>query len=957
MSTRSAERPDVSVVVIVYNDAKRLPTAVASVLRQTLRNLEVIIADDCSTDDTAQVAAELCASDPRVRYVRLPQNSGGCGAPRNTGVAQARGEAIMFLDSDDRYERHACKNLLEALEDADADFSMGLTRREYMDTKRQTRWYPELFEQRRVVNGIHEEPRLITDTLSVNKLYRRDFLIEHGLSFPEDIHYEDQVFTIAAYQRARRIAVIPENVYLWRIYPTSAVKSITNQRHELANFLSRREANVRIDAFLREAGDAELARVKDIKFLEHDLRLYLQDAIYGDATVVAAVLEEAEAYLRSIPAERFLEIPVALRAAVGMALRRDVAGLREVMLLDRRNILASRVGVVDGHTYLSARSQAPGPDPRFALDAMENRFLRVDGWNLLEAPAGSYHLAHEVTSTSRRGRTLVLVGRSFDALGKLAGASGDWQITLRARLVGRSGLVTFDVVPTHVDAEGVRWRVEIPPLAELAPVDPKLQWRFTVATRIGARTSETRLIWPREVPPEAMTVPLVSRTALGLTGTIGPDVDANAEIRLTTADDLRKRVANRVRKRYVPLFDQRVRRPWRDPWSSDSPLARLYAAWRRMPLDPRLVVFEANLGTVYGDSPKYVFEALRRLRPDLSFVWALPDGHEPPAPGVKVVRRGSPAYLRALARASYWVDNQTFPAYVRKRPGQRYLQTWHGIPLKRMGRHIEGAEVLEQLPDRGIGAWDQLVVSSDYFERTLAEAFSFRGERLRYGTPRNDVLVNGTLTREQARVRLDLPADARVVLYAPTFRESAPGRKHAVTVPFDVPAVLDGLGEDTYLLLRPHYLNRVHVPPAARYRAIDVGSVEDVNLLYVAADVLVTDYSSVMFDFALLRKPMVFYTYDYEEYLATRGTYFDLREEGPGRFAADTEALIDALHTAEEDRTAMESTYERFIARYCGQEDGLAAERVALRLLDGGAGDPASDSASGSASDSNGARR
>ena len=94
--------------------------------------------------------------------------------------------------------------------------------------------------------------------------------------------------------------------------------------------------------------------------------------------------------------------------------------------------------------------------------------------------------------------------------------------------------------------------------------------------------------------------------------------------------------------------------------------------------------------------------------------------------------------------------------------------------------------------------------------------------------------------------------------------------------------------DNTYLLLRPHYLNRIHVPGVARHRTLDVSRVQDVNLLYHAADVLVTDYSSVMFDFALLRKPIVFYTFDYAEYLSTRGTYVDLIDIGPGPFVSTT---------------------------------------------------------------------
>lgn len=156
----------------------------------------------------------------------------------------------------------------------------------------------------------------------------------------------------------------------------------------------------------------------------------------------------------------------------------------------------------------------------------------------------------------------------------------------------------------------------------------------------------------------------------------------------------------------------------------------------------------------------------------------------------------------------------------------------------------------------------------------------------------------------------------------------------AVKTPFDVGALFEGFDDNTYLLLRPHYLNRIDVPSAARHRTLDVSDVEDVNILYVAADILITDYSSVMFDFALLRKPIVFYTYDYAQYLAARGTYFDLVEMAPGRFAATTQELASALASAEADRPLFATKYEAFVDRYCGVEDGKASARALARLLD-----------------------
>src|SRR4051794_23392798 len=160
--------PDVSVVVIVYNDAARLPRAVASALEQSLHGVEVIIVDDASTDATPRAAGQLAADHAdRVRMVRLTTNSGGCGRPRNAGIKVARGRYVMFLDSDDTLDRHACRNLLAAAEETGADVVSGRCVRVFAD--REQNWYPDLYRRRQVLAGITDNPDLLYDTLCTNK--------------------------------------------------------------------------------------------------------------------------------------------------------------------------------------------------------------------------------------------------------------------------------------------------------------------------------------------------------------------------------------------------------------------------------------------------------------------------------------------------------------------------------------------------------------------------------------------------------------------------------------------------------------------------------------------------------------------------------------------------------------------------------------------------------------------
>lgn len=932
MQAASTDSPDVTVVVIVYNDAKRLRTAVRSVLRQSLRNLEVVIADDASTDATPQVAAELAQQDSRVRYVRLAENSGGCGAPRNNGVLASRGKAVMFLDSDDRLERHACKNLLEALEDHDADFSMGLVRREHMNTKRQTLWYPRFFEEPRVLESIEDWPELIEDTLSVNKLYRREFLIENSLTFPDDIHYEDQVFTIQAYTKARRIAIIPENVYIWRIFPQAGQKSITNQRHRLDNFKSRLEANRRIDQHLRLLGSEVLTRTKDLKFLQHDMRLYLADSVVADPSLTASVLALGEDYLRAIPRDRYESLPSALRAAYGMAFRHDTDGLREMMLLDRRNVLAPRLVERENMLWWCASGRTDPTDPDHSSDDWENAFLVAGENPLIGAPFGTFHLHHEVAEAIASSRGIEIRGVTRDHLHKLSSAV-DWTLSVVARREGQPRQVVLPVEILDHSADAVTWLLRIPRDSRLFSWLLGEQWRFNVVVKRGERRLDTSLLWPPSLPPIAVPLRMTAALVHRGTGRLGPDDDGGTTFSVPTASQFTQRAIRALDRRVLKrLREHREQSRRRRFARAKTALSRP----TRRALDPHLVLFESNMGTVYADSPKYVYQKLRALRPDMRFVWVLPAGHEAPGSDCAVVQRGSRQYLDALARAKYLVDNQTFPDYVRKRPGQHYLQTWHGIPLKKMGKDVLGYRPKPSSPHTGVDAWDQLVVPNPYFEEVFVPAFRFSGELLRYGTPRNDPLVDGSLSRTRARALLDLPEDAHVVLYAPTFREETRLHRTWVKPPFDVGELLEQLPSDTYLLMRPHYLNHISIPPANRYRAIDVRSVEDVNVLYLAADVLVTDYSSVMFDFALLRRPIVFHTYDYDEYLSSRGTYFDLKDVGPGPFTATTDELVQALKQVRKDPAAYRDKHEDFVAAYCGREDGGAAERVALALLGGG---------------------
>ena len=387
--------PDVSVVVISYNDARRLPAAIASIQRQTLRNLEIIVVDDASTDDTAGVVAHIAEADSRVRYERLPVNSGGCSAPRNRGIDLSTAPWLMFCDSDDEYERHACKNLLLAAERWNADVVCGATYRQNPASRTGRRWHPELHERERVADGLREFPELLFDTISVDKIYRASLIRDHGLRFPEGILYEDQLFTLQAMALSERIVSIPETVYLWNVAPVDA--SITKRRSEFRNVESRVQVNRLIDEFLVGLDEPTITAVKNRKFLEHDLRLYLTSMCDVDDDTAQGLMQRLHAYVAGMDLSPAWEVSPALRVAIFHLLAFDLQGVRSAMrYLTQDGTVAESIDVVSGRDMWACAHRDSGT----VFGGHETaQWLDVTDLHLLRIPISQRMYAHTLAGT------------------------------------------------------------------------------------------------------------------------------------------------------------------------------------------------------------------------------------------------------------------------------------------------------------------------------------------------------------------------------------------------------------------------------------------------------------------------------------------------------------------------------------------------------------------------------
>jgi glycosyltransferase involved in cell wall biosynthesis len=329
----------VSVVVIGYNDAAHVRDAVRSALAQGPAVRQVVAVDDCSTDGSGELLARLASGEPRLAVLRREANSGGCGSPRNDGLAAVTSPYVMFLDSDDLLPSGAVDALLAAAERADAEVAAGLCVRRELPSGREHPWQPTLYAAHAVVEHPSRRPRLVHDTLCVNKLYRTGFLREHGIRFPEGrFLYEDLVFTARVLAAAPRIALVPDRVYIWQVRRSAGRLSLSLDRGDIGNWRARTRACALSHDILLGAGLKEPARAAREKFLDHELRMYARELELRDASYRRAWWAHTRAYLEQYDAADLEGDP----AAPGRLLARVVLASPRPRDLDRLRELASR---------------------------------------------------------------------------------------------------------------------------------------------------------------------------------------------------------------------------------------------------------------------------------------------------------------------------------------------------------------------------------------------------------------------------------------------------------------------------------------------------------------------------------------------------------------------------------------------------------------------------------------
>lgn len=354
------------------------------------------------------------------------------------------------------------------------------------------------------------------------------------------------------------------------------------------------------------------------------------------------------------------------------------------------------------------------------------------------------------------------------------------------------------------------------------------------------------------------------------------------------------------------------------------------------PKNKKLIVFESFLGRQYSDNPRAIYEYLKREKEDYICYWSVDPKHinKFKDENLKTIKRFTLKWLFVAMRAKYWISNSRIPLWIYKPNGTTYIQTWHGTPLKKLAMDLDNTSLvwknLHLYKQRFISEsarWDYLISPNDYSTKIFRHAFDFKNEIIESGYPRNDYLINNNTPENITRIKskIGIPKNKKVILYAPTWRDS-----FSFDLPLSITNLKKSLGDDYFIIVRLHYL----VTKTSELIGHDdfiknVSSYNDINELYLISDILVTDYSSVFFDYAVLQRPIIFYCYDLDEYKNDmRGFYFDFEKEAPGPIVQTSDELIDAVHNIVNYKLP-----SKFVKTFSSLEDGNASKRVVEQII------------------------
>ncbi len=372
-------------------------------------------------------------------------------------------------------------------------------------------------------------------------------------------------------------------------------------------------------------------------------------------------------------------------------------------------------------------------------------------------------------------------------------------------------------------------------------------------------------------------------------------------------------------------------------------------------IDDKLILFSTFNGKSYSDSPKAVYLYLLNndKYKDYKFIWTFkePENHNflKENKNTSIVKQETREYEKCMQKAKYWIFNYRVADHQYPKKNQIYVQCWHGTPLKKLGYDLENTEnVLNSKKEiRFKYKTDSKKINyflspSKFATEKFISAWNLKeikkeGCIIEEGYPRNDFLYNYT-KQDVSKIKEKLNINdikKKVILYAPTWRDNQhqSGIGYTYKTEVDFEKLQKELGQDYIILFRAHYLvaNEFNFE---KYKGFiyDVSKFDDINELYIVSDMLITDYSSVFFDYANLKRPIIFYMYDFEQYKdSIRGFYIDLKKL-PGSITKTEDELIKEIKKMN-NSFKYNKIYEEFNKKYNYLDDGNATKRSIDKIL------------------------
>ena len=969
----------VSVVVVVHGGAAttgHVDECVASVLGAGHRAVDVLLAPtDPAAERVAGTSRHL--ADRRVRL--LPLAPAGLDA----AVAAAEGDYLTFVDSTDELAHGSLPRLVASLEASGSDVAVGPVASVRGGRTTPPTWADTLYAGHLTRQQIGSCPDVLVGAALTGALHRLTRWRESGVPVAD---WGARAVTAARVLVASTFDVVPGAAYLR--HDRTASLPVDEQPRFRPSLVAVEVGALRQVAALVAETDSAVYRRWLVLTLTHVIPPLLVDAVGGGTRS----LEVLGPFVRDLVGDTgpgaLAEVPVAARmlARASQGSLHDVALVQDLIADNPHGLPTERSAEGAQVVVLPAGLAIPVPDAVRRIEPVD-RVLRTVVGTLRRDDLGglTVHGAAFVEYGERATvPSVILAGPDSRQVPMLVEPRHDPEVNLWAQRAweDRAGAgFTARLDPgTEPPSPGGRWRVDVHLGRRAGSHDVALAadpadgppTRLTAAAQAdGARpvlVLDGRGPAPARVLLEGgkggtpagdvagsergwtARVPLVTdlfgcevllpagRYAIELRDAAGTPV-ATCWDRAATHGDL---LGDRLR--LVPgdgpagpvvAVGAPLRPDERSAFDQQRLQAQVYAAPPRPTYDAT-VVLETFRGRSVGDNPGAIGREILDRGLDLDLAWVVDDPSVVVPAGTRALPRRSENWYDTLGRARAYVGNAGAPYWFTKKTGQVHLQTWHGTPLKRIGEDRGPGDFQTWRHRRRIAlqaaGWDAMISPSPFCSEHFRSAFRFDGRFLEVGYPRNDVLLDATRgpqVRARVRAALGLSDADRVVLYAPTWREYV-GVRNAKPLYLDAEVLVRAV-PDAVVLLRGHY-NATHQADVFRgeNRIHDVTRYPDIADLYLAADVLVTDYSSVMFDFALTDKPQVLLVPDLDQYRdVERGFYFELEEAAPGPMVSTTEEVAAAL-TADDAHAGRRAAFRE---RFCPWDDGRASARTVDWLL------------------------